>query len=352
MFNKTGSELSRDVCMFVLPCTKAWGVSPWWSRICTAHSSVCRSSWSTGSGSPGAQNANFLCSGKGWWADTPRHLHSDRSCTNKTKSASCSFSLSRSFISITLSHLHTSSSSSVYACCVAPFWLVGIVHLQGDGTDISGSPEPPSSYAFLIGSSSSLPLLLLPRSFPFLWLAAWLGPPRSSRFDNFLWALVLGALHSGGWFSFCPLSELTDMSLMAPRSSWGCACVCRLLLRLRRAFWRLQERASLQRCSSSEEESECVCVCLCNRECLDLSTHSVAHPTVPVLSRRRWTRRLTCRFAVGAESGAGFMGMTGVWSEPSISRLAWPLELHNTHTQTYKNKRDEEDTTEREMIDE
>lgn len=100
VFNKIGSELFIDLHMCVLPCAKVWGVSPWWSHICTAHSSVYQSSWSTGADRPGAQNANFLYSGRGWWVDTLHHLHSDRSCTSKNRSTSRSFNLSFTSISI------------------------------------------------------------------------------------------------------------------------------------------------------------------------------------------------------------------------------------------------------------
>ena len=62
----------------------AW--SPWWTRTCTAHSSVCRSSWSTAAGRSGAQSGGSLCSGRVWSEGSRHPLHSDRSCGGRKAS--------------------------------------------------------------------------------------------------------------------------------------------------------------------------------------------------------------------------------------------------------------------------
>lgn len=59
--------------------SKALTWSPWWTHTCRARSSVCRSSWSTAAGMPGARSGGSLCSGKGWSEGSHHPLHSDRS---------------------------------------------------------------------------------------------------------------------------------------------------------------------------------------------------------------------------------------------------------------------------------
>lgn len=145
------------------------------------------------------------------------------------------------------SHLHTSSSSSVHASCSFPFWLDASVYFWAVWMAISASPDPRSSYVFVIGSSSSLPFSV-PHSLSLAWLADLLSS--SSIFKYVPWEV---------WRSCFWASSLREHGSTRGR-------------RLRRAFSRLHDRAALWYCSSPEDESLWVCALF------DWSTHSTTQP--------------------------------------------------------------------------